>query len=138
MHAACFIHRREIVLESDLFGSPAMLRLILIHEIFHFVWTRLGNRARKQFADLILAECERGIQGELGESAGVKKELIRTRSAFAAKTRFWSEYVCESFCDTAAWLFCGLEEHPSWTLAERWRQKRKKWFETALEKPFRC
>jgi hypothetical protein len=117
VHAASFIRRREIVLESQLLARPRKLKLILIHEIFHFVWVRLGNRRRASFAALIQAELACGARGELGESA------------MAAKPGALKNYVCESFCDTAAWLYSGLKTSPEFTLAARWQRRRRNWFE---------
>src|SRR5882757_304020 len=88
VHAATFIRRREIVLETQLTRKPGVLRLITVHEVFHFVWARLGNSARRTWAALL--EAEAGARGELGESSSVKKTPECTR-----------DYICESFCDTA-------------------------------------
>jgi hypothetical protein len=117
VHAASFIRRREIVLESQLQSHPRKLKLILIHEIFHFVWARLGNPRRAAFAALIHAELAASARGELGESAQ------------AAKHGEVKNYICESFCDTAAWLYSGVKTSPEFTLAARWRGKRKAWFD---------
>jgi len=117
VHAASFIRRRHIVLESQLLARPRKVKLILIHEIFHFVWVRLGNNRRAGFAALIQTELAHGARGELGESAE------------AAKQGDLKNYICESFCDTAAWLYSGVKSSPEFTLAARWRQKRKSWFD---------
>jgi len=81
------------------------------------VWVRLGNPRRASFAALIQAELAGGARGELGESAE------------SAKQGELKNYICESFCDTAAWLYSGVKTSPEFTLAARWRQKRKTWFE---------
>ena len=74
VHAASFIRRREIVLETELLKKPD-LPLILVHEIFHFVWARLGNRKRAEYSALLAEERQRNARGELGESAEVRKQL---------------------------------------------------------------
>jgi hypothetical protein len=117
VHAASFIRRREIVLETELLARPRKLKLILIHEIFHFVWARLGNHRRAGFTALIQAERDARARGELGESAQ------------AAKHGDLKNYICESFCDTAAWLYSGVKNCPDFTLSARWRKKRQLWFE---------
>lgn len=127
VHAACFVRKREIVLETALGRNAAMLRLIVIHEIFHFVWARLGNALRQSFAAVLRTEAERGARGELGESAAIHKDKARSK-----------EYLCESFCDTAAWMYAGVEEHAEFTLARRWRNKRRAWFEYCFERPRAC
>ncbi len=117
VYAASFIRRRQIVLETQLFARPRKLKLILIHEIFHFVWARLGNNRRRDFSSLIAAELAAGARGELGESS------------LTAKHGELKNYICESFCDTAAWLYSGIKTSAEFTLASRWQTKRRKWFE---------
>jgi hypothetical protein len=90
------------------------LRLITVHEIFHFAWARLGNSARRAWAALVEAEVAAHARGELGESSSLKNS---------------PDYVCESFCDTAAWLYSGVRRSPHFTLVERWRSRRRAWFE---------
>jgi hypothetical protein len=121
VHAATFIRRREIVLETQLTRKPGPLRLITVHEIFHFVWARLGNSARRSYAALLKAEVAAHARGELGESSVLKKSRACTR-----------DYICESFCDTAAWLYAGVRRSGHFTLAARWRERRRAWFEAAL------
>jgi len=118
VHAATFIRRREIILETQLTRKPSLLRLITVHEIFHFVWARLGNPARRSYTALLKAEAAARARGELGESSSVKKTPACT-----------PDYVCESFCDTAAWLYAGVHHSPDFTLAARWRNFRRSWFE---------
>lgn len=118
VHAATFIRRREIVLETELTRKASDLRLITVHEIFHFAWARLGNSARRAWAALLEAESSAHARGELGESSSVKKNPAYTR-----------DYVCESFCDTAAWLYAGVLRSRHFTLSERWRTRRHAWFE---------
>lgn len=127
VHAASFIRRREIVLECELLGK-AILPLIVVHEIFHFVWARLGNNRRAGYAALLAEEMRCRAKGELGESAAVQKQL-------AMLSR---EYLCESFCDTAAWLYAPPVKHGQPTLAKRWREKRKAWFEETFGEPSKC
>lgn len=122
VHAASFIRRREIVLETQLLRHPKKLTLILIHEIFHFVWFRLGNQRRAAFTSLIQQELAARARGELGESAQ------------AAKPGDFKNYVCESFCDTAAWLYSGFRNYPDFTLGARWREKRRLWFESNVSR----
>ena len=40
----------------------------------------------------------------------------------------WRDYLCESFCDTAAWIYSGVRRHPEYTLAARHRDRRAEWF----------
>jgi hypothetical protein len=107
--------------------------LILIHELFHFVWMRLGNGARAEFTDVLLKEWKHGARGELGESSAVRKQLVR-EGAVTRKARPWRDYVCESFCDTAAWLYAAASDNGVFTLRKRWREGRKAWFEAAANR----
>jgi hypothetical protein len=128
IHAAAFIRQRRIVLESALLRSPDMLRLILIHEVFHFVWVRLDNKSRRQFASVLRKEIRAGARGELGESATVRKAALRRKGDLRPRTRGWNDYVCESFCDTAAWFFSGSPSTFEFKLARKWASIRREWF----------
>jgi hypothetical protein len=129
VHAASFIRRREIVFESELLRKTALPQIV-VHEIFHFVWARLSNMDRAGFRALLAAEFRGKARGELGESAAVKKQ-----EAGGALTR---DYVCESFCDTAAWLYAPAPTKRSSTLGQKWRAQRKAWFESAFSKARNC
>ncbi|MBV8896547.1 MAG: hypothetical protein JO051_08545 [Acidobacteriaceae bacterium] len=127
VHAASFIRGRRIVLESGLLRHRRLLRLILVHELFHFVWARLSNRKRAEYSHLLAQEFLHGARGELGESSGLKK-AARPKPG----TRAWRDYVCESFCDSAAFVYSRINRHHAITLAQRWRQRRRRWFEATF------
>lgn len=100
---------------------------ILIHEIFHFVWVRLSNAARREWGDLLRAEIGSGAAGELGWSAEWRKNGLPASSPLL-RTRRWRRYACESFCDTAAWVYAGIRAHDEFTLRSRARNRRRGWF----------
>jgi len=131
VHAASFVRKRQIVLDQELERRPREFSRILTHELFHFVWVRLGNRARRSWEDTVARERKAGARGELGWSAESRK-LHLPRSQ-ARELREWREYLCESFCDTAAWLYSGVRRHPEFTLAERHRRRRAEWFHAAFQ-----
>jgi hypothetical protein len=126
-HGGAFLRERRIALDEELTRQPAELARIFVHELFHFAWMRLGNPLRRSWEDLLARECARGARGELGWSAEWRKAALDARHR-AARTRRWREYCCESFCDTAAWLFAGPAAHPEFTLALRFRARRREWF----------
>ena len=105
---------------------------IFVHELFHFVWLRAGNPVRRAFEELLRTERAAGARGELGCSAEWRKQQLKPRDA-AARSRRWREYCCESFCDTAAWIYSGVETHPEFTLAARYGERRRSWFRKTLE-----
>jgi hypothetical protein len=123
VYAATFIRKRQIVLDQELQRQPRELRRILVHELFHFAWVRLGNPARDSFERLLVRERKKRARGELGWSAEMRKSRAGVR-----KVNKWRDYACESFCDTAAWLYSGLRRHPEFTLAKRHRKLRAEWF----------
>jgi len=93
VHAASFIPRREIVLDSDLLAHAPDFVNIVTHEIYHFVWSRLPNSERKAWADLL------------------SNEKRPTHTGLSSRIRFKpygqqqsKDYICEAFCDTAAAL----------------------------------
>src|SRR5580692_6408755 len=95
VHAGSFLRQRRIVLDSALRRRPRELRRVLTHELFHFVWLRLGNPRRREWEALLRSEIERDVQGELGWSAELIKAAL-TRSDRVKRSRRWREYVCES------------------------------------------
>jgi hypothetical protein len=131
IHAGTDIPRRIVTLDSELTKQPSELARILIHEVFHFAWVRLGNPQRASYATLLSDEFHRGARGELGWSAEYRKlDLVREcgREDGVAAHPKWREYVCESFCDTAAWRYSNIAEHDEFSLRPRYCKGREKWF----------
>jgi len=116
-----------MVLDGELLDKPKELRRILIHELFHLAWARLGNPRRAGFEAVLRREMAERARGELGWSAEMRKGRLRKRSG-----RRWHEYVCESFCDTGAWMYAGVKGHEEFTLKERFRKRRAAWFENEV------
>lgn len=116
--AGSFLRRREIVLDGALLDDSPERARILVHELFHFVWLRLGNPCRSAWGAVLRVELQARARGELGWSSEWRK---RDLVAFP-------DYACESFCDTAAWLYADVSRHSEFTLASRWRAKRRAWF----------
>jgi hypothetical protein len=127
VHAGSFLRRREIVLDAALFSRPGELARILVHELFHFAWLRAGNPARRSWETLLAAEVRQRARGELGWSAESLKMALAPGD-MPHRTRRWREYACESFADTAAWIYAGLRRHDEFTLAPRFGARRRAWF----------
>ncbi|MCS7041429.1 MAG: hypothetical protein NZR01_01400 [Bryobacteraceae bacterium] len=124
VHAASFIRERRLVLDEALRRSPGELSRIALHELFHFVWVRLSNAERRCWEELLRQQMALGATGELGWSA--EKRLASLRPAdIERRSRRWREYVCESFCDSAAWAFGLLRRHGEFTLPEPFRSQRR-------------
>ncbi len=100
---------------------------ILIHEIFHFTWVRLSNANRRSWECLLQKELRDRASGELGWSAEWRKRTL-THSDTTKRSPKWRRYACESFCDSAAWLFGELGVHDEFTLAAGRRHARRAWF----------
>jgi hypothetical protein len=131
VHAGSFIHRREVVLESGLAPHPSELARVIVHELFHFIWLRAGNPMRRSYERLLENEMIRQAWGELGWSAESRKRSLRIGDRLR-RSRRWREYVCESFCDSAAWLLAGLRAHEEFTLTTLHRRARREWFRRLL------
>lgn len=127
VHAGAFLRERRIVLVC----TRAEFSRILVHEVAHFMWLRLGNPARRSYEDVVRAEIAARASGELGWSAEWRKGCLRAED-IDGRTRRWREYCCESFCDTAAWLYCARERHQEFTLRAPWRRGRRAWFAEVL------
>ena len=128
VHAGAFIRERRIAFDAELAADPQEFARIFVHEIFHFVWLRLGNPRRWSYEELLRREMRAGARGELGWSAEWRKRALAPRDA-ARRTHRWREYACESFCDTAAWIFSGVRAHGEYTLAGRFCERRLQWFQ---------
>jgi len=128
VHAASFIRQRRIVLDASLRQQSGELERILIHELFHFAWVRLGNLRRRSFEDLLVVEARNRVRGELGWSAEHLKAALN-RQDRTLRTRRWREYVCESFCDSGAWVLSRTRRHEEFTLPSVARKERRSWFE---------
>jgi hypothetical protein len=127
IHAGSLLRQRRILIETSLSRDPADFARIFVHELFHFAWLRLGNPRRRSYEYLLAVEISAGAAGELGWSAEWRKDALQ-RSDRRQRTRRWREYACESFCDTAAWLYSGARRHPEFTLPARFRISRRDWF----------
>jgi hypothetical protein len=129
--AATSIPGRTILLDKEVLASAGDFERILVHELFHFSWVRLGNPLRKQWSDLLRSELRAGTKGELGWSAEWRKAKMRPRD-WKRRTPGWRRYICESYCDTAAWLYSGLARHAEFTLEAEARRARRAWFRQQL------
>jgi hypothetical protein len=124
VHAGAFLRERRIAFDC----SRAEFGRIFPHELAHFIWLRLGNPGRRSWEAVLLSEPP---AGELGWSSEWRKQALRPTDR-VRRSRQWREYCCEAFCDTAAWLWSGVERHPEFTLAVRWRAARRRWFAVNL------
>jgi hypothetical protein len=127
VYAGTYIRKREIILDCELRTRPSELARILTHELFHFAWVRLGNPARRSYETLLRQEFKRHARGELGWSAESRKTVL-AHIPRPTSPLLWREYICESFCDTAAWLYSGVRRHSEFTLGARYKQTRAHWF----------
>ena len=148
-HAASFIPQRYLLLAQSLLSRPGELGRILYHELCHFLWPRLGT-GRRLYEAVITRETEAGIAGELGYSAAAAKEALcaargKGKGSAAAglvrsPDRSWRHYLCESFCDTGAWLLLRQaghrrRRHSEWTLEPQARPERLRAWRAAAGLP---
>lgn len=127
-HAAAFIPHRYLLLGDPLFSRPAELGRILYHELCHFAWPRLA-KGRHEYEAALRSEIEAGAQGELGYSAELARRAVRfgSKAVLNGSTpaqRAWRHYLCESFCDTGAFVLLRAaghrrRHHSEWTLEAR-------------------
>jgi hypothetical protein len=130
VHAGAFLRERRIAFDAALAADPREFARIFVHELFHFVWRRLGNLRRWSYEDLLREELQRHARGELGWSAEWRKRALQPDDP-RVRAKRWREYACESFCDTAAWIYSNVRSHEEFTLTPRFRERRRKWFAEA-------
>ncbi|MBI4465463.1 MAG: hypothetical protein HY647_12220 [Acidobacteria bacterium] len=130
-HAVSYIVEQYVILEESLFSSRVELGRILYHELCHFLWPRLGNPKRQEFAALLEREFHRGTRGELGYSSEWRKQKMGTTDGVQLQEvrsqLLWRDYVCESFCDTGSFVLLGSERratHSEYTLSSAARKRR--------------
>jgi hypothetical protein len=123
VHAGSFLRERRIAFDCTRAEFPR----IFAHEVAHFIWLRLGNAMRRSFEDVLRRELAGRCRGELGWSAEWRKKALESAD-IAGRTRRWREYCCESFCDSAAWLYSGNALHEEFTLGKASRRARREWF----------
>lgn len=134
VHAASFIRTRKMVLEPELCRQPDELARIFTHELFHFAWPRLGNPRRRRWEQLLLEERREHARGETGWSSQWRKEVL-SRRQLNVHSRLWRDYLAESFCDSGARCYSGVESHPEFTLAPRFLLRRRRWLQFELATP---
>jgi hypothetical protein len=127
VHAGSFLRERRMALDCTRAEFPR----IFVHELFHFVWWRAGNAVRLSWEALLQREHGAGARGELGWSAAWRKQALAAGD-MTSRSRRWREYCCESFCDTAAWLYSGIRGHAEFRLAGRHRARRRAWFRKTI------
>ena len=123
VHGGAFLRERRIALDCTRAEFPR----IFAHEAAHFVWLRLGNAVRRSYEEVVKAEIAEGARGELGWSAEWRKAALAGEDA-ERRSRRWREYCCESFCDTAAWMYSRIAGHEEFTLGQARRRVRRAWF----------
>jgi hypothetical protein len=127
VYAGCFLRKRQIVLDDGMLRTPRVLERIFVHEVFHFVWSRLGTPLRDSWHQLIESEVVRGARGDLGWSAESMKLSVSDEDR-STRSRRWKDYVCEAFCDTAGWYFGSANRYAEMTLGPEERSGRRAWF----------
>jgi hypothetical protein len=127
VHGGSFVRERRIAFSCTAAEFPR----IFVHELFHFVWLRAGNPLRQSYEAVLRRELRVRARGELGWSAEWRKGALDEVDV-AGRSRRWRDYCCESFCDTAAWLYSGVRKHGEFTLAERFRRRRRDWFSETI------
>ena len=128
VHAGAFLRQRRIAFDCTRAEFPR----IFAHEVAHFIWLRLGNPVRLSYENLLRAELDSRARGELGWSSEWRKAAL-TATDIGSRTGRWRQYCCESFCDTAAWQYSGVRWHKEFTLAARYRVRRRLWLAEAVE-----
>lgn len=126
VYAGSFLRRRTITLDDCLLRTPRVWERIFAHEVGHFIWSRLPAALRESYTQLVHGEIRQGERGELGWSAESIKLRLLPADPLLGNTR-WKNYVCESFCDTAGWVFGSARTYAELTLPAGLRELRRDW-----------
>ena len=94
VHAGAFLRERRIAFDSGLAANRKEFARIFVHELFHFVWLRLGNPRRWSYEKLLRDELAGRARGELGWSAEWRKRELAAEDS-RLRSRRWREYACE-------------------------------------------
>lgn len=129
-HASTSIRGRVIVLDKELKAAGPEKARVMVHELFHFVWVRLGNPRRKAWEELLRTEWNAKAKGETGWSSEWRKRELKPED-LENRSPYWREYCCEAFCDTASLIFGGPDDENN--LGLKWQRGRRKWFEGNIE-----
>lgn len=132
VYAGSFLRKRNIVLDEHMLRTPRLLERIFIHEIFHFIWSKLSVSLRDSYEQLIDLEFEAGVAGELGWSAESMKLKLNPGDR-TARNRRWKDYLCESFCDSGGWCFGHAKRYSENTLPRAQRAARRVWIRQNLQ-----
>ncbi|MBC7928324.1 MAG: hypothetical protein H7039_22005 [Bryobacteraceae bacterium] len=132
VYAGCFLRKRRIVLDQQMVKTPRVLERIFVHEVFHFVWSRLARDLRESYELMILSEIQASTRGELGWSAESLKIKLSAQE-IATRNRKWKDYLCESFCDTGGWLYGTATRYSEMTLDRASRDLRRAWIRENIE-----
>jgi hypothetical protein len=127
--AGSYIRERVILLDPELKRDPEEHERILLHELFHFVWVRLGNGRRFEWERLLRAEIATRARGEAGWSAEWRKGELSLGDV-SRRSRKWREYCCEAFCDTGALVWGAVSKEV--TLGSKRLALRFQWFRKVL------
>src|ERR1039457_5898599 len=76
VHAGAFIRERRIAFEAELAADPQEFARIFVHEIFHFVWLRLGNARRWSYEALLREERSEEHTSELQSPCNLVCRLL--------------------------------------------------------------
>lgn len=80
--AVSYVRQRVLVLHRRLFRQRWLGQRLFYHELGHFLWPRLGTRARRRFITHLRRELTAGVRGELGYTAQFRKaRLIAKRDS---------------------------------------------------------
>ena len=120
------------MLDQELQRQPRELARILVHELFHFAWVRLGNPARRSYEALVREEWKQRARGELGWSAESRKRVLLKSSPIVASKPITPSPGATTFAKVFATPPPGstreCARHPEYTLAARHRNRRAEWF----------
>ena len=129
VHGGSFLRERRIALDCTRAEFPR----IFVHEVAHFIWLRLGNRARRSYEDVLRAESRRG-PGRTGLERGVAQGRALAPQESRAVPAL-ARILLREFLRHRGVAVRRLEAAPRVHTARRWRARRR-WFPKSWEADF--
>jgi hypothetical protein len=121
------MRERRIVFDAELAADPQEFARIFVHEVFHFVWLRLGNPRRWSYEALLREEMRAARAASWAGPRSGASIALAARDAWRAAPGAGANTSARASATQRPGSF-RASAHPEYTLARRFRERRRQWF----------